>query len=86
MYDIAHACVLLLHACTHVSVLQMLDHVGTVNSLLENGDLLVRYPSNTLLPVNPQAAKKVGGTLCLLTYIQLYSTYVWFEYKLSAVK
>lgn len=37
----------------------MLDHVGTVNSLMENGDLLVRYPNNSLLPVSPQAAKKV---------------------------
>ena len=37
----------------------MLDNVGTVNSLLEDGDLLVRYPNNTLLPVNTQAANKV---------------------------
>ena len=77
--------VLLLHACTNVSVLQMLDHVGTVNSLLENGDLLVRYPSNTLLPVNPQAAKRVGGTIVLVD-IHTVILYVWFEYKLSAVK
>ena len=82
--------VLLLHACTHVSVLQMLDHVGTVNSLLENGDLLVRYPSNTLLPVNPQAAKRVGGTLCIIVLVDIHVhtviLYVWFEFKLSAVK
>lgn len=48
-------------------MVQMLDHVGTVNSLMENGDLLVRYPNNSLLPVNPQAAKKV---YTILIYIQ----------------
>jgi E3 ubiquitin-protein ligase mind-bomb len=37
----------------------MLDHVGTVNVLLENGELLVRYPGNSLVQVNPAAAKKV---------------------------
>ena len=40
---------------------QMLDHVGTVNVLLENGELLVRYPGNSLVQVNPAAAKKVGS-------------------------
>ena len=44
----------------------MLDNVGTVNSLLEDGDLLVRYPNNTLLPVNTQAANKV------CTYMYMY--------------
>ena len=50
----------------------MLDHVGTVNSLMEDGDLLVRYPSNTLLPVNPQAAKKVY--VCMHTCIYNHVT------------
>jgi E3 ubiquitin-protein ligase mind-bomb len=39
----------------------MLDHVGTVNVLLENGELLVRYPGNSLVQVNPTAAKKLEG-------------------------
>ena len=42
-------------------VLMMLDHVGEVVAILENGDLCVRYPDNSLHTVSPEAATKVRG-------------------------
>ena len=48
--------------------MQLLDHVGVIEELLQNGDLYVRYPNNSLLPVSPQGANKVGAVL-LMKYI-----------------
>lgn len=41
-------------------VLMMLDHPAEVVSVLENGDLSVRYLDNSLHIVHPQAATKVS--------------------------
>ena len=42
-------------------LMQLLDHVGVVEELLPNGELYVRYPNNSLLPVSPQGANKVSA-------------------------
>ena len=60
---------------------QMLDHVGTVNVLLENGELLVRYPGNSLVQVNPAAAKKVGSHRVPTSVARVHFKPNWVQYS-----
>ena len=41
-------------------ILQLVDNVGMVNTVLESGDLLIRYPNNSVLVFNPEAVTKVS--------------------------
>lgn len=41
-------------------ILQLVDDVGMVNTVLESGDLLIRYPNNSVLVFNPEAVTKVS--------------------------
>ena len=55
----------LMHVHVHIHLymnihMQLLDHVGVVEELLQDGELYVRYPNNSLLPVSPQGANKVS--------------------------
>ena len=60
---ITYSCIQIISVCPclyqHVDM-QLLDHVGVVEELLQDGDLYVRYPNNSLLPVSPQGANKVS--------------------------
>lgn len=54
-----------IHVHVHIHLymnihMQLLDHVGVVEELLQDGELYVRYPNNSLLPVSPQGANKVS--------------------------
>ena len=50
--------------------LQLLGDIGMVNTVLESGDLLIRYPNNSVYVFNPEAVTKVSagmhGGICLL--------------------
>ena len=49
-----------LHLCLTVLFQQALTEVGTVQSVLDSGDIRVRYPNNLVWTMNSEAVVKVA--------------------------
>ena len=63
-----------IHVHVHIHLymnihMQLLDHVGVVEELLQDGELYVRYPNNSLLPVSPQGANKVNAQYMYMLHV-----------------
>ena len=51
---------------TFVTFFQALTEAGTVQAVLDSGDVRVRYPSNCMWTMNPDTVVKVKSTLSSL--------------------